>query len=433
MNTKLRILILSSEVWQDGTNGGNVLTNIFQGFDAEFAQIYCSPGVPQNEICTKYYQMTDSMVINNLLKRTQIGKGFSITETITNNNNAGIQQENKKFYSFFRRYRSSVFYAIQELMWKLSNWNNESLKRFILDFNPDIIFAPCYANHRMLRLTRYCAELTGKPVISYISDDNYSFKQFRISPIYWINRIVLRHNMKITFPYYSLVYTMTQEQKNECENLFNANMKILTKAEDAIDYSTNVNVPIKMIFAGGIYCGRWKTLSAISKVINEINVSKKNIELHIYTGNELTKKQRKLLDNGYDSFVHKSVGQKELKDRYYNSDIALHIEGFDLKNRLLTRVSFSTKITDCLSSGCAVMAIAWKEHSGLKYLKKEDAAICIERKQDIKKILLEIVNNSEILNEYKAKAKKCLEKNHNKEHMKEMLINDFKQLAEYEL
>ena len=92
MNTKLRILILSSEVWQDGTNGGNVLTNIFQGFDAEFAQIYCSPGVPQNEICTKYYQMTDSMVINNLLKRTQIGKGFSITETITNNNNAGIQQ-----------------------------------------------------------------------------------------------------------------------------------------------------------------------------------------------------------------------------------------------------------------------------------------------------------------------------------------------------
>ena len=28
---------------------------------------------------------------------------------------------------------------------------------------------------------------------------------------------------------------MTQEQKNECENLFNANMKILTKAEDAID------------------------------------------------------------------------------------------------------------------------------------------------------------------------------------------------------
>ena len=105
-----------------------------------------------------------------------------------------------------------MFYAIQELMWKLSNWNNESLKRFILDFNPDIIFAPCYANHRMLRLTRYCAELTGKPVISYISDDNYSFKQFRISPIYWINRIVLRHNMKITFPYYSVGYTMTQEQ-----------------------------------------------------------------------------------------------------------------------------------------------------------------------------------------------------------------------------
>lgn len=70
----MKILIISQEVWRDDTNGGNVLSNIFDGMEAEFAQIYCSPGTPSNGICKRYYQMTDIMVINNILRKLPIGK-----------------------------------------------------------------------------------------------------------------------------------------------------------------------------------------------------------------------------------------------------------------------------------------------------------------------------------------------------------------------
>ena len=64
----MRVLIVSAEVWQDKTNGGNVLSNLFEGLDWEFAQIYCNPGTPENNLCKRYYQITDGMVIKNTLK-----------------------------------------------------------------------------------------------------------------------------------------------------------------------------------------------------------------------------------------------------------------------------------------------------------------------------------------------------------------------------
>ena len=53
----MKVLILSLEAWQDSTNGGNVLSNMFSGTNFEIAQIYCNPGTPQNKLCTHYYQM----------------------------------------------------------------------------------------------------------------------------------------------------------------------------------------------------------------------------------------------------------------------------------------------------------------------------------------------------------------------------------------
>ena len=40
----MKILVLSYEAWNDITNGNNVTSNWFEGMDAEFANIYASPG-----------------------------------------------------------------------------------------------------------------------------------------------------------------------------------------------------------------------------------------------------------------------------------------------------------------------------------------------------------------------------------------------------
>lgn len=72
--------------------GGNVLTNMFSHFSgSEFAQIYCNEQEPNNAICRNYYQMSDRMMVNNILHRTKVGQKGDLyhvpTATVATNEN----------------------------------------------------------------------------------------------------------------------------------------------------------------------------------------------------------------------------------------------------------------------------------------------------------------------------------------------------------
>ena len=423
----MRVLILSLEVWQEGTNGGNVLSNMFKDTGMEFAQIYCSPGHPQNDICLKYYQMTDSMVIHNLLRHKEIGKAFLLQPAGDAEPELKAEQPNAQFYSFFKAHRLGVFYAAKSIAWNLSNWKHAGLGRFIQDFEPDIVFAPCYGDVFMQKLTRYVADLTGKKVISYISDDSYTLRHFSLSPYFWIHKFCVRHQLRKTFPYYSLVYTMTQTQKQQCEKDLHANMKILMKSVSfgAIPEKTSVAYPIRIVYAGGVYLNRWKTLGMVADGIRKVNRDGLKYQLDIYTGNDCTAEMREKLHDGVNCFLHPAVSQDALREIYQSSDIALHVESFDLKNRLAVRMSFSTKIVDCLSSGCAVMAICDAKQGGMVYLREEDAAICISERSGIYDVLESLARNPQQIVDYARKAKQCCMRNHDQEKTRRMILEDF--------
>lgn len=424
----MKVLIVSGETWADSTNGGNVLTNIFSNSNFEFAQIYCNPAKPSNTLCYKYYQITDSMILKSFFNHKPVGKSFTLNcRDNADNMHQNIEYPNKSFYSFFRKHRLNIFYIAKDLVWNLSNWKNEKLKDFIVDFKPDLIFAPSYGEVFMQRLTRYIAAVSGKKVISYISDDSYTLKQFNISPFYWIRRLYTRKEIRKTFPCYSLVYTMTEVQKKQCEKDFNANMKILLKSIPfgTVPVKTSVGTPIRIVYAGGIYLNRWKTLSLLSDAIKKINEEDIKIIIDIYTTNEVNRCIRKKLNDGVNTFIHHHVNQKQLAEIYRNSDIALHVESFDLKNKLATRMSFSTKIVDCLGSGCAVMAVCDELQGGYKYLKENDVAICISNKKDIEQKLREIVYNQEMIISYAEKARILSRKNHDRNNISKMIKKDF--------
>lgn len=417
----MRILVLSKEAWRDEENGGNVLSNIFTGIEAEFAQIYCTSKEPNNNICKIYYQMTDKMMVKNILKCKSIGKHlkYDIFPKKTNNN--------KEDFSSVQRLHLDFIRVARELVWYFAKWDTPELRQFANDFKPDLIFAPCYGNHYMLRLTRIIAQECSVPVISYISDDFYGNTQFHFSPIYWVNHFLLRKHVRETFPLYRLVYTMTDEQKKQCEKDFNAPMKILRKSGkfDNECEKKSVNSPIRLVYGGGIYLNRWKTLCALAKTIKEINENGMKMVLDIYTASEITSKYARILNDGTHCRMHKAVSMDELKKKYSESDIALHVEGFDLKNRLAVQLSFSTKIVDCLDSGCAVMAICDKKQAGFSYLKNNNAAICISDISELRGVLSNIVDNPDSIIVWQKRAFALGRKNHIEENIRQMLHDDF--------
>lgn len=429
---KIKILVLQMESWRDDSGGGNTTNNLFKGMNAEFAHITCSAELPDNNICNLYFQMTDFSAIKSFFNRKPHGHLLNLHDHNAHQNTFKNSKKEKARISFFKRLKMrNVFLLGKSLAWRYSVWKTGELEKFVLDFDPDVIFAPCYAFPFQLALTRHISKLTNKKIITYSGDDNYSLKQFSFSPFFWVNRFWNRYCLRKTYPYYDSFYSMSEDEIMELSPVVGKDLKILRKGIDLCSKNEKriLNKPIKMIYAGGLYLNRWKTLAEVVKILQKININSVEIQLHIYSQDSLSEKQKNLLNDRKSSFFHGLVNKQELDSLYSNSDIALHCESFDLKQRMATRLSFSTKIVDGLASDCAIIAIAGEEQTGLKYLKAEDAAICVSKIRNLEKALLDIVENPSDILVWSEKARKCAIKNHNLSLIQKELFDDFCKLS----
>ena len=207
--------------------------------------------------------------------------------------------------------------------------------------------------------------MTGKKIVTWSADDCYSLRQFSLSPFFWLNRFWNRHCLRKTYPYFDEFFSISEDEIEEMSPVVGKQMKILRKGVHVPDIfdPRPVHQPIKFIYAGGLYLNRHKSLIAIADALRKMNQDEVKAELHIYTGTKMEGKNASLLDDGRSSFVHGLVTPETLKGLYQESDVAIHCESFDLKYRLMTRLSFSTKVIDCFQSGCAILCIAWEEHT----------------------------------------------------------------------
>ena len=189
-----------------------------------------------------------------------------------------------------------------------------------------------------------------------------------------------------------------------------------------------VNKPIRMIYAGRLYCNRWKTLAAIGEALEKLNQGKERMRLDVYTADVLTSKQERVLAGFKHLRVHAPITSSQLTEEYKKADIALHVESFDKEYRLATRYSFSTKIIDLMASSCAIMAICWDKHAGYQYLKQHDAAFCISSYDDILPMVDKICGEPTLINEYAEKAWKCGQENHTSEIIRRQIKDTFEKV-----
>lgn len=424
----MRILILSSEVWNDKINGNNVTSNWFEGMDAEIANIYGSPGEPYNKCCTRYFQITDIMMAKSIFTGKKAGK--RVTYQVDKEDGEAAEKEHRKLYCFLKSISGSFMRLIRELIWLWGRYDIKGLKNFINDFQPDIIFTERMASVKMLRMERIVTQICDAPIVAFTGDDEYSLRQLSFSPFFWINRFMVRKMLRGMVEKYQIYYTLSDEQKRDYEIRFNCRMKILRKC-GSFDYEyigKNVHKPIRLIYAGKLYCGRWKALAEIAEALSEINKDEVKAILEIYTTDRVTKAQMAALNDKRNSIIKGAVTQEELKKRYHKSDIALHVESHDIQYKWRTRLSFSTKIIDCIFSGCAVLAYCWEGQSGWRYLKREKAAICVSDKDEMRKALNQIVKNPHTIQNYEKQAYICGIKNHDKRRIQSELTDDFSRI-----
>lgn len=425
----VRILLLLSESWNDKTAPNNNMTNWFKNFsNLEIWTISGSSQIPENQCCEHYFMIGENEMIKSLISPKKAGKYVHLDKSLSEkrqHNKCDIS-ENKRIKQIFSGEPARL---IRDCVWRFGRYNLEELKHFIDMSDPDIVFSQRRGSVKMCRLEYIVSQITDAPMIAYTGDDEYSLRQFSVSPFFWGRRFWTRAWLNRMIPKYKLFYCQSDRQMKEFQKKFGIKTKFLVKCGDFREdkIHKDINDPLQVVYAGKLYCNRWKTLKILADIIRKVNAENANIkiQLNIYTADKVCKKQKDALNDGVSSIIQGRVSAIELLSIYDRSDIVLHVEGFDLKNRLLTQDSFSTKVMDCLSSGCAVMALCWEGHAAYQYLKKMDAAITASTTEEIYHKVNELVQNPMLVYQYAKKAYICGKKNHQRQDVQRMLEEDF--------
>lgn len=425
----MKILLLLSESWNDSLAPNNNMTNWFSNFsDVKIWTIAGSAQLPNNQCCKDYFLIDEKEMLKSIISGKTVGtelhyKSYPDFSSQQKNLKLSRKSKIKKYFA------SESARFIRDCIWRYGHYDLETMRNFVQTFKPDIVFTQRRGSIKMCRLEGIVSSFTSAPIVAYTGDDEYSLHQFSFSPVFWLRRLWVRRWLNKTIPMYKLFYSQSKRQIEEFNNKFRVPTKFLVKCGDFKKEKVHsvVGTPIQLIYAGKLYCNRWKTLADIARTIVTINekYNSTKLQLNIYTSDTITRKQAKKLNDGINSIIHDAVPASELPSIYAHSDIVLHVEAFDLKNRLLTQDSFSTKVMDCMASGCAVMAVCWNGHAAYQYLKEKDAAIVADSNEQIKKQLEMIVKHPELVVEYAEKAFECGKRSHQRRYVQKMLKEDF--------
>lgn len=377
MNEK-SILIISSNPMSNVFNNGKTLNAFFDKYPKDkIAQLYFAATLPDSDICSTYFRISDVDMLNLKLKRSQ--KCGEKVEAIEGTN---VQTKEENTVRSVKK--NNFTRLLREALW-CSGWDTKELRLWLDEFRPEIVFFLAGDVVYAHKICRYIVTKYHTKMAMYITDD-YILPRKNPDIFGFIRRRLIKKWMKKSVQSCDALFTISEPMRVCYKEMFGkdsfvaANMYEPDERENKAE-GTNENIIIT--YAGGLHYNRHLTIMKIVaaiKKINEKNIGKKII-LKIYSGSVLKQKDMEEFSKSdcciWGGLLDSEALEKELKQ----SDFLLHVESFKKSNICDTKLSLSTKIPEYMSYHKPIIAIGPKEVASMKYL--EDCACCVTDLKDI--------------------------------------------------
>ena len=268
-------------------------------------------------------------------------------------------------------------------------WQNKRYKNFIQNFNPDVVFTFAKSEAFLYQNLKYVQRYTHAKTVLFFADDMYSIYQER-NLLHMIFKNRFPKIAKMGDKNYGASVLMCKTYAKQ----FGISLTPLYKGCEINDVKTYINKPVRIVYAGNLYYGIEKTLGIIAQALKNINSNGQIAKLEIYTNAVITPEINVLLNIDGTSQIMGCRPFHEIQQIMKESDIVLHVESFDPGYFKVVRLSYSTKISDCLQSG-AMMIIAGPDGiASVEEGKLIDGVEVITEERKIEVRLREILSNS---------------------------------------
>ena len=425
-------MIMSCSALDKSNSAGSTFSNFFSGMEGvELASMYFGYGEPDNDLDMRYFQVTEKSLLKNLLDKNS-PSGRRVT---AGGKAVAMNEGEKKSFDAMRKVRLMVFFWMRELIWRVGRVHSKELKSFVEEFRPDVIMISlndtCYLARECVRLNKEY----GIPVCAFIGDDIYSLRRISFSPLFWIDRFIKRASHRRLIKRCEKLFVMTDTAKREFDKTFGADCALLTKSLDfdgEPEYKP-AGDPVRFVYTGNLYAGRWRSLSDLGRALERINTENKakggrQAELIIYSMTPMTARMKKALDIPCVSFMGGAPSSK-MPEIQNAADVLVHAESMSRRNMLVVRLSFSTKLVDYMRRARCILAIGPAEQASIAHLAAHGAAVTVTEKDDMYLKVKRLVDDPAEAEEYAQRAWACGAEAHNRRIIQKRLYDELYKAA----
>lgn len=425
------MLVCSINAWNSKV-GDNTFPLLLSEIPSEnVASLFIREDQPDSTACDNYFRISESRVIKSILKRgAKTGERIELAKVkdAHPNDSTDLAQHNKLYSNAQKQkfYYPKLF--AREAIWKLGKWRSDALDAFIDEFNPDIVLYEMSRYIHLNRIVRYILKKTGAVGIGCFWDDTFTYKQ-ETSLGYKSLRFFQRRSLRKLTKKTDAFWAITDMTKKEADAFLGVNCKIVTKPlkKEAVYQDWDVSTPIQILYTGNLQIGRDKSLLKVVDALKEINRENTFFRLDVYTKTQLSDEVKEQLSCDFCT-LHAPVPQSEVLNLQEQADILLFLEDIDGPDAKTARLSFSTKITDYLSSGKCIFAVGCMDTAPMQYFLSNQAAIIASTQKDMVKQLKDVLEDHDILKKYAKQACECGMKNHKKEAVLKTVRESIEQL-----
>lgn len=398
----MKVLIISHNPMNLSENNGRTLRNLFSGFNSgEVAQLFLHEGSADSPSCADYYSITDFDILQSLTRFKKPGKIITPEEINTNN------KENKHLYGKYSRKTTYVRF-LRDFAWGIGTWKTNKLKKWLNDFNPDVIFF--YASDSVFsqKIAYWVKNYLDVPMLIYWVDDFYIKLKRSKNFFEWINQSrykkIARENIMC-----SDNICITSSMAEAYKAIFKRPFEVLFNTSTNMPFPSKTStLPIKLTYLGNISVGRYNSIIKIGEIIHKYGLP---IRFDVYSG-EFRKEILEKMNNQPGFRFMGEISYDQVKEVMAESDILLHVEDFHEENIDFCRYSLSTKIADSLMSNRCLLCYGPREVASIKYIMSQKCALVATDEIELVNTLEWICNNPNQLSEIASKALAIAENNH---------------------
>lgn len=403
----MKILVISHNVFSRTTNVGKTLISYFDGLpSSDIAEFYIHSEIPTDDsVCLNYYRFTDKDAIKSIFSVKMYGEVYGRRDIHIERKESRTDEGIVHSIYQIGRKRTGAIYLARNLVWALARWNTSQLRKWVNDFEPDVIFFASGDYSFMYTIARKIADFANKPLAICCLDDFYIYNANNSTLVGRVEHALRMKNVRRTIERSSCIFAISDSMREEYQRLFQKPAFTLYTA--AKDYQLQHKPDAKQIsYIGNLGYNRNFQLIDIGRVLKKMGLF-----LDVYSG-EKNKEILEEINEENGIRFHGGISADEVLRVMERSMAVIHTESFDEKIMNAVRFSVSTKIAESLMYGPCLLAYGPEGIASIDYLKENKAAYVITSKDNLEIGLKEFISNQTLREEIICNSRKLAKENH---------------------